>query len=191
MRSPIVVVLFSVLACGGRKDDGGDKASYYGPCTEEEPCEPDEDFCVLGADARVCGKTCQSDEDCPSSPEGTPMCVAEGCELVCEGDDDCPEGMSCSDTTCVWPVEPGGESCGDPGTHSHIVDPGNCFCDDGYDWCAPDDPDDYSCCASNFEPCTSGNNNHLDPNGQCVCDLGFDWCTQDPDDLDCCISGGN
>ena len=73
--------------------------------------------------------------------------------------------MFCRDTACLWPVEPAGEACGDPGTHSHMADAGACLCDDGYDWCDPDDPDDYRCCASNFDPCASGSNNHVNNDG--------------------------
>jgi hypothetical protein len=44
-----------------------------------------------------------------------------------------------AETPCV------GSECGAPGSHSSVMDT-QCFCDDGYDWCAPDDPDDFSCC---------------------------------------------
>ncbi len=52
-----------------------------------------------------------------------------------------------------------GSSTGDQGTcpdpNSHEID-GQCFCNEDYDWCAPDDLRDLSCCLEGPSMTTSG-----------------------------------
>lgn len=192
MRIATWLICLSLVGCADRGNDGGGtptKGQHYGPCHGENECLPDETACILGADATVCLKECSTTADCPSREGGTAMCIDGGCELVCNDTEDCPTGMVCGSTACLWPKEGGDPSseCGGLGSHSSMVNGDSCICDDGYDWCDPDDPEDFRCCASPFEPCSSGNDNHINLNNECVCNEGFEWCNpSDPQDLSCC-----
>jgi hypothetical protein len=81
------------------------------------------------------------------------------------------------------------EKCGDLLTHS-FEENGVCYCDLGYDWCNPNDADDYDCCKVNpkgSEGCDQANNVVVD--GECFCEAGYTWCNPDnADDFSCCKS---
>lgn len=74
-----------------------------------------------------------------------------------------------------------------PLCHSELVN-GTCYCDAGYEWEDPDDPDNFEC----DKIPGKGGSSCPDPNSflsgtQCFCDPGFNWCNpNDPGNLDCC-----
>lgn len=76
--------------------------------------------------------------------------------------------------------------CGGEFSNSNFGPDGmTCVCDQSFDWCDPNAPDDFECCAN--DSCASGMNNRINLEGSCVCDPGFQWC--DPNsvtDLNCC-----
>ena len=82
----------------------------------------------------------------------------------------------------------GPHDCGGIGSHSEInEETEECDCDTGYDWCNPEDPDDFECCSLDDVYCPD-ENSHVFA-GECVCNTGYEWCTDDPNDLSCCPEG--
>jgi len=79
--------------------------------------------------------------------------------------------------------------CGSILSHPEEQDDGTCVCDANYDWCNPNDEDDYSCCENNDNACENGSNNYVNGD-ECFCDAGYTFCSDDPNDYDCCPGGG-
>lgn len=65
----------------------------------------------------------------------------------------------------------------------------DCFCDAGYTWAEPSDPNDFECDRIPPKPdennCIEDNSNVQ--NGECFCNDGFVWCSDAPSDLTCCV----
>ncbi len=93
----------------------------------------------------------------------------------------------------------GSDECGSTLSHSHlgndanndgVTDPGTdqtCFCDAGYEWQDPGDPDDYDCVS--MPPKGDGtcpDANSYASGSECFCNVGYTWCSADPSDLTCC-----
>jgi hypothetical protein len=87
------------------------------------------------------------------------------------------------------------EVCNDsPLCHNHVGTDANtgqdaCFCDAGYTWSNPNDPNDLKCVRVPNKP---GSSSCTEPNSyqsgnQCFCDAGYTWCSDNPDDLTCCL----
>lgn len=81
-----------------------------------------------------------------------------------------------------------------PLCHNHIGTDENgvetCFCDQGYTWEDPNDPDNLECERIPSRPgesnCSNPNNIQIGDN--CNCESGYVWCDpDDPNNLTCCI----
>jgi hypothetical protein len=87
----------------------------------------------------------------------------------------------------------GGDSdaCGSLLSHSHVGAGDVCYCDQGYTWENPDDPEDFDCeripgKGSGEGACTEPYSTHDD--GYCYCDYGYKWCEpDDAADFTCCM----
>ena len=80
----------------------------------------------------------------------------------------------------------GSDECGGVGSHSEInEETGDCECDAGYDWCNPEDENDFECCDDDDVYCPDPNS-HVTALDECACDAGYAWCNPaDLDDLTC------
>lgn len=81
-------------------------------------------------------------------------------------------------------------ACEADGSSSHIGEDGRCYCDAGFTWANPFDPNDASCIdvgqrAAKGQACDA---EHGSTNGNaCECDDGYRWCSDDTHDLSCCV----
>jgi len=76
------------------------------------------------------------------------------------------------------------------GEHNAIID-GECYCEDPYQWCEPDDPNDYSCCGSSDpnpsapNPSTDADTSTTDVDPTGVDTTAGDTGPTQPDPADC------
>lgn len=117
--------------CGPRSpitDDGCLRRA----CTSDDECESDE-RCYAPAMFGDCSVTNMT--ECVDEAQGCVCTISSAEPSYCIAATDYPtgSGMSCA------------SDCGAADLHSHI-DGGNCFCDTGYTWCVPEDPEDFTCC---------------------------------------------
>lgn len=159
------ILLPAVLGCGPTVDSPSastdavcDNPNFTcTPSCDDSDCGPLEQF-----DSNGCLRLpCTTDDECPAGQ----VCYEPARFGVCDvvNTTECSPGMGgciCTSTSapvvgyCVdeddRPTKEAGDcacgcDCGDPGSHSSPMD-GSCFCDAGFTWCVPDDPDDYTCC---------------------------------------------
>jgi hypothetical protein len=82
----------------------------------------------------------------------------------------------------------GEDNC--PGIHNYQSGT-ECFCDAGYTWEDPDDPDNKTCVSEEPKEGQCDQPNNIVIGDECHCDDGFDWCSSDPNDFSCCEIGGH
>jgi len=92
---------------------------------------------------------------------------------------------------CVISVGPlDCSECGNTGCNSQQIGD-QCFCDPGYEFANPDDPDDFECdrIPGKAGDASCGGGENIGLQGEvCVCDNGYTWCNpSDPNDYTCCV----
>jgi hypothetical protein len=90
---------------------------------------------------------------------------------------------------CIITTNGGGsQECGSVLSHSHVgADGETCYCDAGYQFEDPNDPEDFDCeeIPGKGGDCVQPNSHVLGDN--CYCDAGYTWCNpSDQSDLSCC-----
>lgn len=84
----------------------------------------------------------------------------------------------------------GSNECPSGANNHELLD--TCYCDAGFTWEDPNDPNNYNCVDDTAKPTTDCNQaNNIEIGGQCYCDDGYEWCSDDPNDYSCCQQPGH
>ena len=77
-----------------------------------------------------------------------------------------------------------------PGANNHEFGD-ECFCDAGYEWADPGDPDNLTCVPETAKEGECSEPNNILIGNECHCDDQFTWCSDDPNDFSCCPDDGH
>jgi len=92
---------------------------------------------------------------------------------------------------CVITTGDGDLDDGDcPGANNHeFLD--ECFCDAGYEWENPNDPNDLTCVPEMAKEGDCSEPHNILIGNECHCDEQYTWCNDDPNDFSCCVDEGH
>jgi hypothetical protein len=77
-----------------------------------------------------------------------------------------------------------------PGANIHEF-AGECYCDIGYEWADPGDPENLDCVEEMMKEGECDEPGNVEMNGICYCDDNLSWCSSDPNDFSCCEDPGH